>query len=92
MRLELPGRYHTANLQLSRIGNSGRKNVERGGTEVLPQHGLSRMAAVDFIGLEIAQGGAQERRTDATTHRALHQITDSVLALNGPAILDVDQY
>jgi hypothetical protein len=34
----------------------------------------------------IAQSGANERRADATTRRVLHQITDRVLAFNGPAI------
>lgn len=59
---------------------------------LLCQHDLSSVAAVDFVGLEVAQGGAQDRRADATTRRALHQITDGVLAFSGPAILDVDQH
>ena len=52
------------------------------GTKVF-QHASSRMTAVDFVGLEIAKGGAKERRTNATTGRPLHQIADSVLVLSG---------
>ena len=53
---------------------------------------LSWITAVDFVGLKIAQGGAQDRRTYASPRRALHQIADRVLAFGGSAIFHVDQY
>src|SRR2546429_3400805 len=91
-RLELCRSYHAADSQPSRLGNSVAKTWRTMELNVVPQHDLSRIAAIDFVGLEIAQGGAQDRRADATRARALHQVTNRVLALSGPAILDVDQH
>ena len=44
---------------------------------------FSWIATGDFVGLKIAQGGAQDRRRYACPRRARHQIADRVLALVG---------
>src|ERR1700694_74676 len=59
-------------LWLSRHGR-GFENPD-GARLLLAQHDLSRIGAVDFVGLEIAQGGAQDRRADVTTAWRAHPI------------------
>jgi hypothetical protein len=44
---------------------------------------LSRIAAVDFVGLKIAKGGAQDRRAHVSARRVSRHIADRVLAFGG---------
>ena len=54
--------------------------------------GLSSIAAIDFVDLEIEARGAKDRRNYANPRPAFHHIANRVFAFGGPAIFHIDQH